>query len=271
MTALPTFTTLGAGPTILMLHDVGGGHRAFAPQVESFAAAGYRAVAWDMPGYGHSAPIDPYTFKGLAQSCSTLIETLMQTKGGGGVILLGHGMGGMLAQEVVARRPELVRRLILSGTCAVAGPADASDAARADWQRDYVAECLAPLDAGLDMAEIARRAVPQLTGPNALPEGAALATHVMAQVHPSTYRRALEAMVGFDRQASLAQIHVPTLLIGGEADTTTAPAVMRQMAQAIAGSTYVELPGVGHLQHLEAPDDFDGMVLNFLALPSLLN
>ena len=108
MTALPTFTTLGAGPTILMLHDVGGGHRAFAPQVESFAAAGYRAVAWDMPGYGHSAPIDPYTFKGLAQSCSTLIETLMQTKGGGGVVLLGHGMGGMLAQEVVARRPELV-------------------------------------------------------------------------------------------------------------------------------------------------------------------
>jgi 3-oxoadipate enol-lactonase len=276
MTALPTFTTLGAGPTLLMLHDVGGGHRAFAPQVESFAAAGYRAVAWDMPGYGHSAPIDPYTFKGLAQSCSTLIDTLLQGKGGGGsgVILLGHGMGGMVAQEVVARRPELVRRLILSGTCAVSGPntAEAPDpAAREAWQRDYLAACLAPLEAGLDMAEVAKRTVPQMTGPNALPEGAALATHVMAQVHPATYRRALEAMVGFDRQASLAQIHVPTLLIGGEADTSTAPAVMRQMAQAIAGSTYVELPGVGHLQHLEAPDDFDGMVLNFLALPSLLN
>ena len=278
MTSLPTFTTLGAGPTILMLHDVGGGHRAFAPQVESFAAAGYRAVAWDMPGYGHSAPIDPYTFKGLAQSCGLLIDSLLQAQGGRGVILLGHGMGGMVAQEVVARRPELVRRLILSGTCAVSGPNDATDAggpaassARVAWQREYLAASLAPLEAGLDMAAVARQLMPTLTGPNALPEGVALATHVMAQVHPSTYRRALEAMVGFDRQASLAQIHVPTLLIGGEADTATAPAVMRQMARAIAGSSYVELPGVGHLQHLEAPDDFDNMVLNFLALPSLLN
>ena len=77
---LPAFTTLGAGPVILMLHGIGGGHRAFAPQVETFASLGYRAVAWDMPGYGHSAPIEPYTFKGLAQSCITLIESLLHDK-----------------------------------------------------------------------------------------------------------------------------------------------------------------------------------------------
>jgi 3-oxoadipate enol-lactonase len=52
-----------------MLHGIGGGHLAFAPQVETLASLGYRAVAWDMPGYGRSAPIEPYTFKGLAQSC----------------------------------------------------------------------------------------------------------------------------------------------------------------------------------------------------------
>ncbi|MEY2954383.1 MAG: hypothetical protein RLZZ401_2470, partial [Pseudomonadota bacterium] len=116
MSALPTFTTLGAGPTVLMLHGIGGGHRAFAPQVETFAAAGYRAVAWDMPGYGHSAPIEPYTFKGLAESCIRLIENLRNHRDGQGIILLGHSMGGMVAQEVVARRPDLVSRLILSGT-----------------------------------------------------------------------------------------------------------------------------------------------------------
>ena len=55
MTALPHFMMLGDGPTVVMLHGVGGGHLAFAPQVESFAAAGYRAVSWDMPGYGRSA------------------------------------------------------------------------------------------------------------------------------------------------------------------------------------------------------------------------
>lgn len=269
MMTLPTFTTLGAGPTILMLHDIGGGYRAFAPQVESFAAAGYRAVAWDMPGYGHSAPIDPYSFKGLAQSCALLIENLMHAKGGGGVILLGHGMGGMVAQEVAARRPELVRRLVLAATSAMVGPIDAN--ARLAWQRDYVAESLAPLQGGDDMARLAQVVVPQLIGPAALPEGVALATHVMAQVRPATYRHALEALVGFDRQATLPHIHVPTLLVGGAADTVSPPAVMRQMSAAISGSSYVELPGVGHLPHLEAPDDFDGMVLNFLALPSLLH
>ena len=55
-----------------MLHGIGGGHLAFAPQVETLASSGYRAVAWDMPGYGHSAPIEPYNFKGLAQSCVAL-------------------------------------------------------------------------------------------------------------------------------------------------------------------------------------------------------
>ena len=74
MNSLPTFTTLGHGPTVLMLHGIGGGYRAFAPQVETLAQAGYRAVAWDMPGYGHSAPIEPYTFKGLAESCIGLID-----------------------------------------------------------------------------------------------------------------------------------------------------------------------------------------------------
>ena len=111
MTAIPAFTALGGGATILMLHGIGGGHLAFAPQVETLASSGYRAVAWDMPGYGHSAPIEPYTFKGLAQSCIQLIETLKC----GSVVLLGHSMGGMVAQEVVARRPELVSRLILCG------------------------------------------------------------------------------------------------------------------------------------------------------------
>jgi 3-oxoadipate enol-lactonase len=78
LSSLPTFTTLGDGATtVLMLHGIGGGHLAFAPQVETLASIGYRAVAWDMPGYGHSAPIEPYTFKGLAEACIRLIDALV--------------------------------------------------------------------------------------------------------------------------------------------------------------------------------------------------
>lgn len=262
---LPTFTALGAGPTILMLHGIGGGHRAFAPQVETFATSGYRAVAWDMPGYGNSPPIEPYTFKGLAQSCISLIEALMKPRGGGTVILLGHSMGGMVAQEVVARRPELVSHLVLCGTSPSFGKPDGG------WQKSFIAERTAPLDAGQDMAQLAQVLVPQMIGPGAMPEGVQLAQSVMAGVNASTYRRALEAIVTFDRKASLGAIHVPTLLVAGEYDRNAPPAVMKRMGEHIAGSDFVELPNVGHLMNMEAPDEFDAAVLNFLAIPRLLH
>ena len=317
MTMIPTFTTLGRGPTILMLHGIGGGHLAFAPQVETYASAGYRAVAWDMPGYGHSAPIEPYTFKGLAEACIRLIEALLAgglerdrvapgldasaegqrtTRSGergapdgpprravpsqasplggqrstrsderGGLILLGHSMGGMVAQEVVARRPDLVSRLILCGTSPSFGKPDG------DWQRDFIASRTAPLDAGQTMAELAATLVPQMIGPGSLPEGVTLASHCMAQVHPATYRRALQALVTFDRRASLAGIHVPTLLVAGEHDRNAPPAVMQKMAEKIARSRYAEMHGIGHLQNLEAPEEFDALVLDFLANPGTVH
>jgi 3-oxoadipate enol-lactonase len=258
---LPTFTTLGGGPTVLMLHGIGGGHLAFAPQVETLASSGYRAVAWDMPGYGHSAPIEPYTFKGLAESCIGLIESLKC----GDVTLVGHSMGGMVAQEVVLRRPELVSKLVLCGTSPSFGKPDG------DWQRSFIAERTAPLDAGQSMAELATVLIPGMAGPAALPEGLRLATHCMSQVHPSTYRRALEALVTFDRRANLPNIGVPTLVIAGEHDRNAPPAMAKKMAAAIPRSTYIEMEGIGHLQNLEAPDDFDGFLLNFLALPRVLH
>lgn len=260
MNALPAFTTLGQGPTVLMLHGIGGGHLAFAPQVETFASSGYRAVAWDMPGYGRSAPIEPYTFKGLAQACVDLIDSLQAAP----VILVGHSMGGMVAQEVVARRPDLVSRLVLCGTSPAFGKPDG------DWQRAFIAERTAPLDAGQSMADLAQVLVPRMIGPGSLPEGVKLATHCMGLVPAATYRRALECLVTFDRRDNLSRIHVPTLLIAGEHDRNAPPAVMQKMAQAIVGSTYIEMKGIGHLQNLEAPDEFDRLLLNFLDLPGPL-
>jgi pimeloyl-ACP methyl ester carboxylesterase len=255
MTSIPAFTTLGGGPTVLMLHGIGGGHLAFAPQVETLASCGYRAVAWDMPGYGRSAPIEPYTFKGLAQSCIHLIEALRCDS----VILVGHSMGGMVAQEVVARRPDLVKRLVLCGTSSAFSQSDR-----------FVAERTAALDAGCSMAEVAETLVPQLVGPGSLPEGVRLATHCMGMVPAATYRRALECIVTFDRRQNLANIDVPTLLVAGEHDHQAPPALMKEMAEAIPRSSYHQMKGVGHLQNLEAPDDFDALLLDFLQLPQAL-
>ena len=109
---------------MLMLHDADGGHLTFAPQVETLATAGYRAVAWNMPGYGHSAPVEPYTFKALSQSAVALVDALQS----GPVTLVGHGMGAMVALELAVRHPALVHRLGL-----VAGGPALDDAAQRDW------------------------------------------------------------------------------------------------------------------------------------------
>jgi 3-oxoadipate enol-lactonase len=292
MNSLPTFTTLGDGATtVLMLHGIGGGHLAFAPQVETLAYVGYRAVAWDMPGYGYSAPIEPYTFKGLAEACIRLIDALVgeredpapgcpkpdqpprgaatraAAERGGSVVLLGHSLGGMVAQEVVARRPDKVSKLVLCGTSAAFGRRSDGKSAEA-WAQQFIVQRTAPLDAGQSMADLAAQLVPKMVGPAALPEGVRLAEQCMARVPAATYRRVLDCLVTFDRQAELAQIGVPTLLVGGEFDRVAAPSVMQQMAQQIPRARYVEMPGVGHLMNLEAPDAFDRLLLDFLREPA---
>ncbi|MEZ5608535.1 MAG: alpha/beta fold hydrolase [Burkholderiaceae bacterium] len=251
---LPTFTSLGSGPLVLLLHGSGGGFRSFAPQVETLASLGWRAVAWDMPGYGYSAPIEPYTFKGLAERCIALIEAL--SPAGGAITVVGQGMGGLLAQELALRRPDRVGRLVLAATAAAIEPDDA--------YASHIAHCQHALAVDADPERLAQEVVARLSGPQAVPEGLRLARYCQAQVRAATWRRALAAMQDFDRRAALAHIGVPTLLVAGEHDRVTPPAVLRAMAAAIRGSALVELPGVGHLPHLEAPDTFDWALLDFL-------
>lgn len=262
MAVLPTFITLGSGPTVLMLHDADGGHLTFAPQVETLATAGYRAVAWDMPGYGHSAPIEPYTFKALAEGCLALIDALQ----GGPVALVGHGLGAMVALEAAVRKPAAVRRLVL---CA-GGPA--LDAQAAD---DWVAPRLRALQAmegGGSMEQLAQTLVPQFIGTGALPAGVRLAAHALSQVYPGTYRRALQALSTFDRgAAALTHLHVPTLLVSGDHDRCTPPEALQALAQVLPDAEHVRLPHVGHWPQLENPEGFDAMLLDFLARPRVLH
>ena len=57
---------------------------------------------------------------------------------------------------------------------------------------------------------------------------------------------------------------MPTLLITGEHDRLAPVAAIERMAQRIQGSRWVQMPGIGHWPHLEAPDAFDALVLDFL-------
>jgi len=255
---LPHFTSLGAGPTVLMLHGAASGYRSFAPQVEHYALQGFRAVAWDMPGYGLSAPVEPYGVRGLANSCIHLIEALRAPDAAPhprSVVLLGHGLGGMVAQEVVMRRPDLVSRLVLSSCASGPDTGWLTEAQRQTALLDELAN---------DMPQLADAVLPGQTGPLALPAGMQLARHCMAQLSPVTYRRALQAQAAFDRDAALSHIHVPTLLIVGEHDRIAPGHAIERMAGKIQGSQWVQMPGLGHWPHLESPDAFDALVLDFL-------
>jgi pimeloyl-ACP methyl ester carboxylesterase len=122
------------------------------------------------------------------------------------------------------------------------------------------------------MAELAEEALPRLIGPGALPEGVLLARHAMAQVNPAAYRRIGLEATHFNRQADLARLHMPTLLVAGEFDRLAPPELMKQMADRIGpGCTLAVLRGAGHMPQLEAPEDFDAAVLGFLAQPRLLH
>jgi 3-oxoadipate enol-lactonase len=257
--ALPAFDAAGQGATtVLLLHGIGGGRsiwsNAGSGTTRAIAEAGYRALALDLPGYGGSAAMGPPDMDSFVAAVLAVLDHAAAPR----AVLLGHSMGGMVAQELAARAPQRVQGLVLACTSALFGKADGA------WQQQFLAERLAPLDAGLGMPGMAERLVPGLVSPAAPPEALRIAREVMAQVPEATYRAALRAIAGFDRRASLAQIAVPTLLLAAEHDRTAPPEVMQRMAGRIAGSEYLCLADAGHIANVEAPAAFNAAVLAFL-------
>lgn len=259
MSLLPAFTTLGSGPTVLMLHDADGGHLSFSPQMETLASRGMRAVAWDMPGYGHSAPVEPFNFLGLARRCQTLVDALEC----GPITLLGHGLGAMLALELAVRGNLPITRLVL---CAGGPRLDAAALARWRGERERA------VNQGASMDQVADILVPRHIGTGALPEGVRLAHLALGRVHRAAYGRALALLGDFERsEAELARVALPTLVVGGAQDRTLPPEALDALAALLPHAERLDLPAVGHWPQLEAPEAFDAALLDFLAPPRVLH
>jgi len=237
--------------TLLFLHGVGGGHAAWDRQLPYFTARGYRALAWDQPGYGRAPMVEPYDFEQVAAA-------LVRQLGGEPAVLVGHSMGGFVAQEVYARHPERVGALVLCFTSAAFGGAGG------DFARQFIAARIAPLDDGKTMAEIAARLMPSMRGSRSDAQGLAHAEGVMAGVPPETYREAVRLLTTFDRRAQLPEIRVPTLLVAGGDDRVAPAEVMQRMARKIPGAEFVLLDGCGHLGPMDQPDPFNEALAQFL-------
>lgn len=240
---------------LVFLHGVGGGHAAWDRQVAHFSGLGYACTAWDQPGYGGVPPVEPYSLEKIADA---LLERLPAGKS----ILVGHSMGGFVAQAAWTRFPERIAGLVLCFTSAAFGGGG-------EFARQFIAQRIGPLDEGRTMAQIAAQLMPTMRGAKSDPAGLALAERIMAGIPPDTYRKAVHMLTTFDLRAALPTISVPTLLVAGSDDRTAPPAVMERMAQKIPGAEYVLLEGCGHLGPMDQPDAFNRVVETFLKKKSL--
>jgi pimeloyl-ACP methyl ester carboxylesterase len=246
---------------VVLLHGVGGSRESWSDELSgtgrALADAGFCAVAIDLPGYGGSRPIEPYDIGGLAGS---VLETMwsLQRHCAARIALVGHSMGGMVAQELVVTAPQQVDALVLMATSPAFGRADGV------WQQEYLTQRLSPLDAGQGMSRVAPGLCKGMASANASHDVVARAALLMAAVPEATYRSALHAIVGFDRREALADIRVPVLCLAGEDDRNAPPAVMQRMAERIPNARYLCLPEVGHLAHMEAPTRVNPVLVEFL-------
>jgi 3-oxoadipate enol-lactonase len=173
-------------------------------------------------------------------------------------ILVGHSIGGMIVQQLLTKRPDIARAVVLAQTSPAFGKPDG------DWQKSFIDARFGPLDRGETMISLAPTLVRELVGDNPDAGGMALARECMAAVPETTYRATVLALLGFDQRHALKNIAVPTLVLSGSRDNNAPAPMMVKMASYIPSAAYIELEGVGHLANLERPDAFNAALDQFL-------
>ena len=242
-----------SGTPLIFLHGIGGAARAWRRQLAKFGDR-FRAIAWDMPGYGGSAPLASVSIAALAEALQQFLEQLGATK----PVLVGHSIGGMIVQKWLVQPHNLPRAGVLAQTSPAFGKADG------EWQKSFISARLGPLDRGETMKSLAPSLVKELVGDDPDPNGMELARECMGSVPEASYRAMMLALIGFDQRSTLGSISVPTLLLSGSKDNNAPAPMMAKTASYIPGAQYVELAGVGHLANLERPDAFDKALGDFL-------
>jgi 3-oxoadipate enol-lactonase len=242
-----------ASPARVFLHGIGGAARAWRGQLAFFGDR-YRTLAWDMPGYGGSAPLPSVSIETLADALRDFLQQTDAIR----PILVGHSIGGMIVQQLMANNPRLASAIVLAQTSPAFGKADG------DWQKSFINARLGPLDRGATMAALAPTLVEELVGDAPDPDGLELARACMVAVPEATYRATMRALLGFDQRHALNNIAVPTLVLSGSQDNNAPAAMMAKMASYIPSATYVEIEGAGHLLNLERPAAFNAALDQFL-------
>jgi 3-oxoadipate enol-lactonase len=255
------YEALGAGRPIMLIHGFTNYGLAWAPQLSALVHAGNRVILPDLHGHGASQPATALcTVADLATDMAALLDHV----GIGPAVLCGLSLGGMVAQQMAIDHPDRVAALIVANSrSSFSGPELAAivdgwialfrqdegplKRLRATWPT-LVSEAFRESSSGRAVFDAWAR--------------------VLAAVPGSSFCHVAQGMTHFDVRRRLGAIRAPSLVICGEHDHLFSPDQAREIASEIAGSAYVVIPGAGHLSSLDSSDQFNRLLLDFLAVPT---
>lgn len=248
-----TAARTGAGRDLVVLHSLLTDRHAFDPVLPALAAK-FRVTLLNLPGFHGSAPVGPTIDAYVARAREAFDELSI----GADAVLVGNGFGGTVALGFAIAHAGRIGKLVL---CDVAAgfPEEGKKAFR------VMAEKVAAggLESIVDIA--ANRVFPAAylaDHPQAVAERRA----VLLKIDPAAFRAACSALVEADLAPRLAELTVPTLVVCGELDQATPPALNRLIAERARAARYVELAGCGHCPPLEQPQAFLAAIKDFVGL-----
>jgi pimeloyl-ACP methyl ester carboxylesterase len=240
--------------TLVLIHAFPLNAHMWEPQL-ALADRGWHVVAPQLTGLGEGTDGPPATsIDDFAGDVVDVLDALRVEE----AVVGGLSMGGYAAFALFRRAPRYFRGLILADTRSEA------DTPQALAGRRHMLEVIAERGTG----GVADEMVPKLLGATTQRDRADVAARVrtlIAANRPDGIAGAVRAlMTRPDSGATLGTIHCPTLIVVGEEDMITPPALSRDMQRRIAQSELVVIGGAGHLSSLEAPDAFNAALAHFL-------
>ena len=212
----------------------------------------HRVVMLDLPGFAGSHPVTG-GLEAVADRVADAIRALQLEQA---PIVLGNGYGGFVALLTAIRHPGLAARLVLAD-CGAAF----SDAGRAAFRGMSAAAGKGGLAAVADVA-MRRLFAPDFQA--AHPELIARRRERFLDIAPPTFHAACAALAALDLRPQLPAVRVPALVLVGEMDEATPPAMSTELAAGLPDARLVVLPGCAHVPQLQAPELFLSAIAEFI-------
>ena len=249
---MPTtsFLESGRGEPLVLVHGFLGGARQWRGQIENFSAR-YRTIAPDLPGFGDGAEKRPIP---SIPDTSAFLLRFLNDLGVSRFFLLGHSMGGMLAQEMAVQAPERIAALILCCTGArgvMPGRFETIAESRARAERD-----------GAE-SSAARIAATWLTNGAESPYFPEV-FEIAGRANLSAHLAGLEAMEKWSGMDRLQDIAAPALALCGSRDRSYPFERAHELWRGIRNADLAVIPGAAHAAPLEKSEIFNGIVVDFL-------